>query len=189
MHKMPRVKFDPSQSVLVIIDVQPVLTKTIYEVDRVLSRITFLAKVAKLLGVPILATEQNPNRMGTTEARLLSLVDTPKPFSKMAFSAMGCPEFVTAVNATGRKQFIIVGLETHICVTQTAHDLIENGYEVVVCPDGVSSRSLEQHKLGMERLRDAGVVPAHTESVAYEWLGTATHPLFKAFLAIVKEYA
>ena len=107
----------------------------------------------------------------------------------MAFSALGCPEFVAALRLTGKTKVILVGFETHICISQTAHDLLSAGFEVVVCPDAVSSRSQEQHKLGMERLRDAGVVPAHTESVAYEWIGTAEHPKFKSFLQIVKNQA
>ena len=189
MHKMPRVKLDPSQSVLVIIDIQPVLTKTIHEADRVLSRVAFLGKVAKTLDIPILATEQNPSRMGETHESIAGLVQTIKPFSKMSFSAAGCSEFIQALNNLGRKQVVVVGMETHICVSQTSQDLLELGFEVVVCPDAVSSRSMERHKLGMERIRDAGVIPAHTESVAYEWLGTAENPAFKQALAIVKEYS
>ena len=104
----------------------------------------------------------------------------------MSFSALGSPEFCAAIDACGRSQFVLTGLETHICVSQTAQDLVDRKLEVVVCPDAVSSRSLEAHKLGMERIRDAGVVPAHTESVAYEWIGTAEHSAFKSFLAIVK---
>ena len=104
----------------------------------------------------------------------------------MAFSALGSSEFCETLKKTGRRQVVLVGLETHICVSQTAQGLLDLGYEVVVCPDGVSSRTREAHKLGMERIRDAGVVPAHSESIAYEWLGSADHPDFKAFLAIVK---
>ena len=188
MHKMPSVKLEPDLSLLAIIDIQPVLTKTIHEVDRVLDRVAFLAKVARLLGIPVLTTEQNPSRMGSTHESLADLVQEPPAFAKMSFSAAGCDEFMAAVLASGRRQIIIVGMETHICVSQTAQDLLAKGFEVVVCPDAVSSRTLERHKLGMERIRDAGVVPAHTESVAYEWLGTADIPEFKAALAIVKQH-
>jgi len=187
MDQMPRVNLDPRRSVLVIIDVQPLLSKTIFEMDRVLARTVFLAKIAKILDIPILATEQNPNRMGSTLPELASLAVSPLPFAKMSFSALGCTEFASALSACNRDQVVLTGLETHICVSQTAHGLLNQGLEVVVCPDAVSSRSLEAHKLGMERIRDAGAVPAHTESVAYEWLGTAEHPRFKEFLAIVKE--
>ena len=188
MHKMPRVKFVPGESALLIIDIQPVLTKTIYEADRVLSRVAFITKMANLLSVPVLATEQNPSRMGSTHELIASELGDRKPFSKMAFSAACSPELLSALSAYGRKQVILVGMETHICVSQTAHDLQDLGYQVIVCPDAVSSRTLDRHKLGMERIRDAGIVPAHTESIAYEWLGSSEHPAFKAALAIVKEY-
>jgi len=183
---MPRVKLDPRQSVLVLIDIQPSLTKTIFEIDRVLARIAFLTKVANLLEIPVLVTEQNPSRMGSTVSELGCLVPPQSVFPKMSFSALGSKEFCEAVEKSGRSQFVLTGLETHICVSQTAQSLLERQLEVVVCPDAVSSRSLEAHKLGMERIRDAGVVPAHTESVAYEWIGTAEHPAFRSFLTIVK---
>ena len=183
---MPSVQLDPHLSVLLVIDVQPSLSKTIFEIDRVLARSAFLAKVAHLLGIPILATEQNPTRMGPTVAELSPFLVSQPPFAKMSFSALGCAEFVSALEATGRRQLILVGLETHICVGQTAEGLLRAGHEVVVCPDAVSSRTLEAHKLGMERIRDAGAVPAHSESVAYEWIRSADHPDFRKFLAIVK---
>lgn len=91
--------------------------------------------------------------------------------------------------ATHRRSVVVVGVETHICVCGTVLDLIAAGYRVTVCPDAVSSRSLEAHKLGMERIRDVGGLPAHTESVVYEWLGGSTHPAFKSVLEIVKRHA
>jgi nicotinamidase-related amidase len=189
MHSMPSVKLDPSRSLLVVIDIQPSLSKTIFEIDRVLTRVTFLAKVAQLLKIPVLATEQNPSRMGHIVPEISPFLGAPPAFEKMAFSALGAEEFADALNETERTQVVLVGLETHICVSQTAEDLLRRGFQVVVCPDAVSSRTLEAHKLGMERMRDAGIVPAHTESVAYEWMGTADHSAFKQFLTIVKEQA
>ena len=188
MHKMPRLKLHSSESILAVIDIQPVLTKTVEDADRVLRRTAFLAQIARLLEIPVLATEQNPSRMGATHELLTEWVQNPAPFPKMTFSAVGSSEFLTALQASGRRKVVLVGMETHICVCHTACDLLELGYEVAVCPDAVSSRTMERHKLGMERIRDAGAVPAHTESVAYEWLGSADHPLFKAALAIVKQY-
>ena len=140
-----------------------------------------------MLGIPVLCTEQNPSRMGATVPELAPYVNNPPPFAKMEFSALRCAEFVAAFEATGRTQVILVGLETHICISQTAHDLLLRDLDVIVCPDAVSARTLEAHKLGMERIRDAGAVPAHTESVVYEWLGTADRPEFKQVLAVVKQ--
>lgn len=169
-----------------MIDVQPSLMPHIFEGDRVLDRVKFLAKIAGILDVPILTTEQNPSRMGGTHDEIAPLVG--EPFAKMCFGACGCEPFMDALRASGRTQVVIVGVETHICVGQTAQGLLETGYEVAVCPDGVSSRTVDRHKLGMERIRDAGIVPAHTEAVAYEWLGSADHPKFRDALRIVKEH-
>jgi nicotinamidase-related amidase len=186
MRVVPRLLLDPLRSALVVIDVQASLAPHLHEGDRIVDRIAFLAKIARLLKIPVFATEQNPGRMGATVPALADLVSTPPAFPKMCFSAAGCGEFVDALKATGRDQAILVGVETHICVSLTAHALLEAGYGVVVCPDAVGARTQERHKLGMERIRDAGAVPAHTEAVAYEWLGTAEHPRFREALAIVK---
>lgn len=172
------------QSVLLMIDLQPSFLKIIHEQERVLERSLFLAQVAKLIGVPVLASEQYPSRMAGTDEGLLPYID--QVFPKMEFSAMANLDFSDAVRATGRKQVVVVGVETHICVSQTCHGLLNQGYEAMVCPDAVSSSSLNRHKLGMERLRDAGVVPAHSEAVAYEWMHSADATNFKAMLQIVK---
>ncbi len=176
----------PEQSILLVVDIQEALLGSIHEIDRVVARSAFLIRIATLLEVPIVATEQNPSRMGGTELTLAKLI--PPAFPKMTFSVCGSPEARAAIEATGRQQAILVGIETHICISQTAHDLLAQDFEVVVCPDAVSARSLDRHKLGMERLRDAGAVPAHTESVAYEWVKSADNPRFREALRIVKEY-
>lgn len=183
---MSAIKLDPTRSVVIVIDVQPSFLSGIYEAGRVASRATFMTRVAEAMGVPVLATEQNPERMGGTHPDLIPYVGVP--FSKLAFSAAGCEDLLSALEFTGRRQAVLVGIETHICVGQTAQDLIAFGYEVAVCPDAVSAGSLEAHKLGMERIRDGGSVPIHTEAVAYEWLGTAEHLSFRKVLDLVKQY-
>jgi len=184
MAAMSRVRLEPSRSVLLVVDMQPTLLKTIHEAGRVGERVEFLAHVARLMDVPVLATEQNPGRMGGTLEALVPHIFSS--FDKMAFSAMGCDRLREALTALERPQVVVVGVETHICVSLTANGLLESGYEVVVCPDAVSARTVDRHKLGMERIRDAGAVPAHTEAVAYEWLGTADHPRFRDVLGLVK---
>lgn len=175
-------------SILIVVDEQPAFMQAIWEADRVLRRTEFLLKIAGLASIPILATEQYPARMGGTNPRLLPLLPLA-PFGKLTFSCCGCIPFVEELEKSGRRQAILVGIETHICVSQTAVDLLNSGYEVIVCPDAVSARTVEMHKLGMERMRDSGVLPMHSESVAYEWLETAAHPAFRDALKIVKEFA
>jgi nicotinamidase-related amidase len=183
---MPSIKLSPSESILLVIDLQESFLKIIHEADRVLARSEFLCRAAKILEVPVLASEQYPSRMGGTDVRFDGLLD--QVFGKMEFSAVANSDFMAALGSAGRKQVIIVGIETHICVSQTALDLLAEGYEVVVCPDAVSSSSQDRHKLGMERLRDAGVIPIHTEAVAYEWCHAADSPKFKELLAVVKQF-
>ena len=183
---MSAIKLDPTRSVLLVVDAQPAFLQGIFEAERVLARTTFMARVAEAMGVPVLATEQNPDRMGGAHPDLAPHVGAP--FPKMTFSCIGCEDLASALEFTGRRQAVLVGIETHICVGQTAQDLLALGYEVAVCPDAVSAGSLEAHKLGMERMRDAGVVPVHTEAVAYEWMGTADHFVFRQVLELVKRY-
>jgi isochorismate hydrolase len=156
----------------------------IHEVDRVRDRVHFSCQAAHALRIPILASEQYPERMGVTEADLRPYVGTP--VAKMEFSAMKNPEFSSQLRASGRKTVIVVGIETHICVSQTCLDLLDAGYAVAVCPDAASARTQDRHKLGMERLRDAGVVPIHTEALVYEWMVSANHPQFRDILQVVK---
>jgi nicotinamidase-related amidase len=182
------IKARSEDSVLIVVDEQPSFMQSIWEAERVLRRTEFLLKIARIVGVPTLATEQYPERMGGTNERLLPLLPVA-PFGKMSFSCVGCSGLLAALHQTTRRQAILVGVETHICVSQTAVDLLNANYEVIVCPDAVSSRTVEMHKLGMERMRDSGVLPMHSEAAAYEWMGTADHPGFREALKVVKEYA
>jgi nicotinamidase-related amidase len=184
---MSASKASGSDSTLIVVDVQPTFMKAIWETERVRARAEFLLRIAQIAGVPAIATEQYPERMGGTDPSLLPLLPDP-PVGKMTFSCCGASSFLERLSATGRRQAVLVGIETHICVSQTAVDLLNAGYEVLVCPDAVSARTVEMHKLGMERMRDSGALPIHSEAVAYEWLGTASHPRFREALQIVKEF-
>lgn len=175
-------------SVLVVVDIQPSFFSGIVDGERILERTEFLLRVARTMDVPVLTTEQYPSRMGGTHERLLPLLGNGTAMAKMSFSCSGCEAFQTQVNALNRKQVVLVGIETHICVSQTAHDLLRSGYEVIIGADAISARTLDRHKIGLKRIRDAGAVTAHTESIAYEWMESADHPKFRDILKIVKEY-
>ncbi len=176
-------------SVLVVVDIQPNFMTTVVEAERVVKQSRFLLEVARILDVPVLATEQNPARMGGTDARLLDLIPG-SPLPKMAFSAYGAPGFADALTDSGRSQVVIVGVETHICVTQTALDVMnEVGLDAFVVADAVSGRGAEAHAIGLQRLADSGAFLPHSESVVYEWMGTAEHPRFRDVLAVVKAQA
>jgi nicotinamidase-related amidase len=185
---MPSPNCDLDRSVLVVVDLQPAFLAGIHEAERVISRAKFLLEAARLLGVPVLASEQVPERMGGTDERLRPLLGEEPPFAKTAFSCGACVPLLQGEAAT-RELAVLVGIETHICVSQTAHDLLRTGKQVFVCADAVSARSPDRHAIGLERIRAAGAVVAHTESVVYEWMGGADHPRFRDVLRLVKESA
>lgn len=179
------MKLDATDSFVTVIDVQPTFLAGIWQRDQIVERTKFLIQCANLLGVPVLATEQYPERMGGTEPGVQELLGEP-PYSKMAFSCCGSEAYLEKAESLSRTQAVLVGIETHICVTQTALDLLENGYEVFLAVDAVSCRMEDAHKIGIKRLRDAGVEVCHTESVVYEWMQGADHEKFRDVLKIVK---
>lgn len=180
-------RLSAEDSLLLVIDLQPAFLNGIWQSERVLHRSEFIVRCATVLGVPVIATEQVPQRMGGTEERLAPYIGNP--FPKAEFSAAGNQDALTAMRLSGRQNIIVVGIETHICVSQTCLDLLEDDTTVVyACPDAVSARSEDRHKLGMERIRDNGVEPIHTEALVYEWMKTATHPNFKEVLELVKAF-
>lgn len=182
---MPVLHCPAEDALIAVVDIQPAFMEAIHEKERVVQRSDFLIQVGKTLGIPIIATEQNPSRMGTMDEKIVPYL-TWQPLSKMTFSCWEAPGFQEAVESAGRPCVVLVGIETHICVALTALDLLNNGYHVFICPDAVSSRTLEMHKLGMKRMRDAGAVPSHTETLAYEWMGSAEHEKFREVLQLVK---
>lgn len=175
-------------SFLLVIDLQTKFLAPIFERERVLKRSRFMIEVAHLLSIPIFATEQNPERMGHTEPEILELLkkSEAKIFPKMTFSAWPIPELQLAIARSGRTQPVLVGIESHICVNQSAHHLCDEGMEVIAVVDAISARSPEMHEVGLARMEQDAAAIAHSESVAYEWLGTADHPKFKELLEIVK---
>lgn len=176
-------------SVVVVVDMQPTFLDGCWRSGEVLNRVKFLVEAANLVGVPVLVTEQYSERMGGTESSLAELIGE-QPLDKMSFSCCGIESFNLAIGGLGGRQPILVGIETHICVNQTAHHLVSQVQnEVIVCVDAVTARSEERHRIGMERIRGLGVTPAHTESIVYEWLGSASNPQFKDALKLVKKYA
>lgn len=176
-------------SVVIVVDMQPAFLDGCWRSGEVLGRVKFLVEAANLLGVPVLATEQYNERMGGTESSLAELIGEPA-LDKMSFSCCGIESFNASLASLGKRQPILVGIETHICINQTAHQLVSQVQnEVFVCVDGVTARSEDRHRIGMERIRALGVTPAHSESLVYEWMRSASHPQFKDVLKLVKTYS
>lgn len=174
-------------SVLVVIDLQEPFLKAIYQREFVECQSTMLIEAAKVLSVPIIASTQYAARMGgLVEGVASALPEDCQIIDKMSFSCCRQPEFMQALADTGRRQVVICGVETHICVTQTALQLKEHGYNVAVVADAVSSRSAANIQSALHRLGLAGVELPAAESVLYEWLESADKPEFKAILKLVK---
>ena len=174
-------------SQLVVIDMQIKLA-TAMPVDAmqaVTHHCAILAQAAQLLAVPTIITEQYPQGLGATLPEITRHLTTHKTIAKTAFSAMAEPAFCHKLHRD-QPQMILTGMETHICVLQTALNLSLFGKQVFVVEDAVISRSASNKANAIARLRDAGCTITNTESVLFEWLGNANHAAFKAISALIK---
>lgn len=178
------------ESRLVIIDVQDRLAgaMTEGERERVLRHTAILAETAGMLGIPVSATEQYPKGLGPTNPMVGEALPTDTPlFDKTCFSCAGAKGFVDALNTGGRRQVVLAGMETHVCVLQTALELLGHGFQLFVAEDAVCSRDPANHRNALERMRQAGITITNTESVLFEWLRDAAHEHFKAVSALIKQ--
>jgi nicotinamidase-related amidase len=173
-------------SLLVIVDVQGKLAQLMFEKEKLIANLVRMVKGAQVLGIPILWNEQNPAGLGDTIPELTELLTTLQSQSKMTFSCCGNPTFMEELRRSGRGQVLLVGIEAHICVYQTAVELLEHGYEVHLVSDAVSSRTLENKHVGIERIRSHGGVITSTEMTLFELLRTADHSRFREISRLVK---
>jgi len=173
-------------SVLVVIDFQEKLLPQIYEREAILEATSRLIKGCRALSVPIIVTQQYSKGLGPTVPKIAEALSDFTPVEKTTFSAMREPLFEKVLKETGKKDVIICGVETHICVQQTALDLIEAGYEVYGVIDCMSSRTSDNKEFGQIRMTQSGVVMTGYESVLFDMLIDAKDAQFKAISAIVK---
>lgn len=179
------VFMQPDTSVLLVVDVQDNLLPAIHEADRLVEADLKMIQAARLLGVPILLTEQYPKGLGRTCATLLECLDGVPPIEKTRFS--GCVEpVVRRLQELARPNVVVVGIEAHVCVQQTVLDLLHLGYTAYVCADGVSSRRPFDRDTALKRLARAGAVVTTCESAIFELMGEAGTDTFKQMLKIVK---
>ena len=171
-------------ALLFICDVQTRLLPAIFEAQRVQHNIAMLATLARRLEMPVVVSEQNPAKIGGTVDVIQRALGEFEPIEKMRFSAW--PDARSAVEKCDRKTVLLCGLEAHICVMQTALDLLDNGYSVFAAYDAISSRREDNRRVGWERMMGAGAVAASTEAAIYELLGEAGTDDFRAMLDWVK---
>lgn len=172
---------------LVLIDFQEKIIPAMHDPARTLRRVGLLARGAAALGVPVVVTEQYPQGLGPTAPELRgALPESASPLAKTAFSAVQAPGFLAALAATGATQALLAGIETHICVLQTALDLVIHGYQVHLAADACGSRDPANHENALRRLERAGVVVTNAESALFEMLEKADGPEFKEISRLVR---
>ena len=171
---------------LIIIDMQEKLTRAMSNKEYLVTNLQKLISGLRLLGVPMIHTEQYPQGLGLTITEVSSLLPDTKPIMKMEFSCCGNAEFLAKLKALNKKQILIAGIEGHVCVYQTTADLLIAGYEVQIVTDCVSSRTNDNKTIAIEKMRNLGAQITSTEIVLFELLRTAEHKNFKDISRIVK---
>ena len=173
---------------LLVIDIQEKLLPPIHERERLVRNSQLLIRLAKILNMPIIASTQYAKGLGNTVSDVASLLPTGDVVDKLQFSCFGSDVFCSLVkNLPGnRNTMLLCGMETHICVMQTALAALRNGYLVHVASDAVGSRSEWNWKVGLERMRAAGAIISSTEMMIYELLRSSGTPAFKAILPYLK---
>ncbi len=183
------VKLDRAQAIVLVIDVQERLAAAMQpEAMGRLARATqTLARGAGVLGVPVLTTEQYPKGLGPTVRSVSEALPAgSRLFEKNVFSCWSAPDVRAAIETAGRRQIVVCGMETHVCVYQTVRDLVLAGLDAVVAADAVLSRTDDNRTIGLGMMAGAGAVLASVEAVLFDLLGRAGTPEFKAISALVK---
>ena len=171
---------------LLIVDIQGKLAHAMHGKELLFKNVQTLIKGIQVLGIPILCTEQNPQGLGPTIPEIADILSDIQPISKMSFSCCQNDRFMQALKALNRKQVLISGIEAHVCVYQTAVDLVDLGYEVQVVTDAVSSRNMENKEIGLQKMRDYGVSLTSVEIALFEILKVAEGEPFREILKILK---
>lgn len=177
---------DIDNSVLFIVDVQDRLVGMLKNSEEIAKNNMILSKTAKILGVPVIATEQYPQGLGSTIFEVRENLAPDKIFEKQTFSALDNEKVENALTNLNRKNIILTGIESHICVYQSALALLEKGYNVYVVKNAVSSRKTKDYRTALELMRDYGAKLTCVETVLFELLKTSTHPNFKEIQALIK---
>jgi nicotinamidase-related amidase len=178
-------KLSAADTALLVIDVQDKLVPLIADAAAMVRNIAFLIDAARLLHMPVLATEQYPKGLGSTVPELLKRL--PERPDKVAFSCAAVPSVVETLHREARPKVVLAGIESHVCVLQTALDLLALDFRVYLPVDAISARSRLDHELAMRRLEKAGAIVTSSEGVVFECTGTSAHPAFKQISALVQQ--
>lgn len=155
--------------------------------EEVAARIALIAQAARLLQVPVIVTEQYPKGLGRTAGEIRdALPEDVEPIEKTAFSSCGAREFVSRLEGAGARQVLVCGIEAHICVNQTTHDLLERGFQVHLLADCISARTRSDREIGLAKMRASGALPSSVETALFELMRDARHEQFKAIQKLIK---
>ncbi len=176
----------PHDTGLLVVDVQERLLAVQADGERVAWNVRRLLDGAKILGVQSAATEQYPEKLGSTIPDLASRLSLA-PVAKLAFSCRTCDEIFSAWRAAGIHRILVCGIETHVCVQQTVLDLLAAGFQVVVAADAVTARFVMDHEIALRRMEASGALLTTTEAALFEWCGEAGTEEFKAVSVLAKE--
>ena len=178
----PSRVLDRERAALVVIDVQEAFRAAVLEFDEVAGNVAKLIEGARVLGMPVVATEQYPKGLGKTVPEVAEALDGTEPLEKVCFPSSRADGF----DLGGRDQVVLCGIESHVCVNQTAHDLLDRAVEVHVARDAVTSRTEANRELGLHKMESSGAILTSVETALFELLGAAGTDEFKRVQALVK---
>lgn len=176
----------PDDSVLIVVDVQGRLARLMHESDAMIRAQSALIQACRLLEIPVVWTEQLPDKLGATVDELQEPLAGLDPFSKSSFGCMGDAGLRERIEASGRRQVLLCGIEAHVCVWQTGAALLRNGYSVHLIADATASRSVFNRDIGFRRMERAGVHMSCVEMVLFELMVDAQHPKFREVTKLLK---
>jgi nicotinamidase-related amidase len=180
------VKLDRSRAALAVIDVQEAFRPVVIDFERIAGNVAVLVQAARILDIPVLVTEQYPKGLGATVPEVADHLEGIERIEKVCFSALDESGFAHALADSRRDQVVLCGIESHVCVNQTAEDLIADDCEVHVAQDAVSSRTQENCRVGLHKMERAGAVLTSVETVLFELLRRAGTPEFKEVQRLIK---
>jgi len=173
-------------AVLVIVDIQGNLAQSVFDKENLFANAIKLIKGFKVFNLPVIVTEQTPQKLGQTISQISAELEGIKPIAKETFSCCADVHFREKLEALSRRHIVLLGIESHVCVYQTALDLISKGYNVHLVADAVSSRTKDNRDIGLNAMKSAGAQLASTEMVLFELLRTAADSKAKDIFKIVK---
>jgi nicotinamidase-related amidase len=175
------------ETAFLIIDVQEAFRNSIVQSSEIIRRIIVFARAAELLKVPVVVTEQYPKGLGKTVHEIAEVLpDKTEIIEKTTFSSCGARQFVEKLERIGARQIVVAGIEAHVCVNQTVHDLLENGFQVHLLADCISSRHAENMGIALAKMQQSGAILSSVEMALFELMRDSKHEQFKAVQKLIK---